>query len=961
MAPPRPTTDGSYGKNVRNWGENVERSPEDCVLTPPRRAVSNAGGFESRIQSTLIKAPPPDNTEKKTKVKSVKKSDTSSRLLFWKKTTPDSKSKRRGNTESTIQGRTTIRLSVLPVGGNTKVRISAATGGIITPEQDFHSFTPHSLLDIENGTSILVTKQQFLDHHRFQELGRDGAIVVTAKATGPVAKEDCIFFNERGGQSLQERIRSGDITDLHINAERGILGGAWRGIMRKLLLLTLDETNGLRLGRQLQLFLPFLTGLEAYILSQVIEALDGKKTHLLRKANVEYALKIAFLNRNVSRIIVQNIGPRWDYLFHWDQAVTNLRLYDVFSQIPILGNITSFPATENFPDTRDHAVASTFRILFGKGNWITRVLTQNRQGLNTDDPDKNIAQNLAAESNGFELANRNQYGTYIGRLKTNQFRVDNRLPADESIVRTFVAQPMPTLVNNGVVHTLRQLAKHWHNVIVQLSGNFSHQRMEQLDPFETMRLHMPVVCIVLASLRGRNKWDSMVLGPFIRKCQELKASFTADGCRYLVREMQENIVVNLCGGIAAVVDPLRSWLDAIHQACDLIQEEAKIVYEKVTGVEVGLRLGHDLMTQVTWKIPKHTVLQKAILDHIRGEKPQTVINERRVRAALALTTPRDKRTLMELVKNNLTSTKPAKMLLGRVKTLLQREIRREAFNEAIRELSMGEYITEFVHDEWYWFEEREKNAVYIYDAKVTGKDVHRFIHVDSGTERFVSLSDGHVKCRAYVPVAEAICRAQRCYMEIELDHGKKFKYNAFMEFSYLRISLRRLAVISQVFCEELDNARLHVLREIQRSNQVQVAVSDMAVGKVYYYYHSKRNSYEPFVCDKEYTPADPEWTKLARKKIVKVPPQSVIVVGGGPAGLMAVIHCTESVLVTGGEMKLYEARDAFSTGGSTFERAQIVRLDARWIAMLRYHLGTGFEDIYIPASGETDAQLGNTL
>ena len=60
-------------------------------------------------------------------------------------------------------------------------------------------------------------------------------------------------------------------------------------------------------------------------------------------------------------------------------------------------------------------------------------------------------------------------------------------------------------------------------------------------------------------------------------------------------------------------------------------------------------------------------------------------------------------------------------------------------------------------------------------------------------------------------------------------------------------------------------------------------------------------------------------------------------------------------------MKLYEARDAFAKGGSSFERAQIVRLDARWIAMLRYHLGTGFEDVYIPASGETDAQLGNVL
>jgi len=29
--------------------------------------------------------------------------------------------------------------------------------------------------------------------------------------------------------------------------------------------------------------------------------------------------------------------------------------------------------------------------------------------------------------------------------------------------------------------------------------------------------------------------------------------------------------------------------------------------------------------------------------------------------------------------------------------------------------------------------------------------------------------------------------------------------------------------------------------------------------------------------------------------------------------------------------------------------------------MLRYHLGTGFEDVYIPASGETDSQLGNIL
>jgi hypothetical protein len=56
------------------------------------------------------------------------------------------------------------------------------------------------------------------------------------------------------------------------------------------------------------------------------------------------------------------------------------------------------------------------------------------------------------------------------------------------------------------------------------------------------------------------------------------------------------------------------------------------------------------------------------------------------------------------------------------------------------------------------------------------------------------------------------------------------------------------------------------------------------------------------------------------------------------SGLMTAIHCTEAVLMSGGTMRLTEARDAFAQGGATFERAQIVRLDARWIGMLRYHL-----------------------
>jgi hypothetical protein len=963
----------SYSERVRAWGNETERQPEQSSaqsLAPPARRVSNVGNFNTLLSASLLPIPASTISEAGGTVGGGPPTKTGSVGPPPTRTTNPQPSILRGagggrrgrGGASTIQGKKAFRLSVLPVSGNsraaTNLRQSAHSGGMVpygqTAGNRALSFAPKRLLDIENGKSILVTDQRFLNQARYQELGHDGALVVTAKGAVPIAKEDAIFFNERGS-SLLDQINSGEVRDLVSNSEVDFLGGAWRGTLRRLMLMSLDEINGLRLGRQMQLFLPFQTAYESYVLGQLIEALDSN-----RKSEVDYVLKVAFRNRNASRIIVQLCGPRWDFLFHWHQAVTWNRWYDSWGQFPIVG-ITAFPASENFPATRNHAFASISRVVFGPGNWLSRVITQGREGLDSDNPEKNVAQNLAAESNGFELANRNQFGTYVGRRRTNYFRLDHRLPTDESIVRTFVAQPLPTMVNNGVVHTLRQLAKHWHNMLFLPSGNFAHQRMEQLDPFETMRFHMPVVCIVLSSLRGRNAWDASHLGPFIRKCQELKPSLTADSCRYLARDMQENIIVNLCAGVASIVDPLRSWLDAIHQACDGIEAEAKLIYETVTTVEIGIRLGHDLITQVSWKIPSDSELKKAILNHIRGLNPGLEVSERRIRNAMLLTTPRDKRTLIELVKNNLASSTPAKLLLGRVKTLLQRDLRREATNEAIRELALGDYISDVLHDEWYWLEEGEKRRAYIYDAKVTGRDLHRFVHVDSGLERFVSLSDGMVKCRAYVPVAEAISRAQRAFMVIELDYGKKYKFNGFMEFSFLRNALRRMVVLSQIVCEELDNARLNVLREVQRSTQVQVAIHDLEPGRTYYTYDSKTKAYEPFYCEKEYTPADPEWSTLARTKIVKIPPQSTIVIGGGPTGLMTTIHCTETVLVSGGVMKLYEARDAFAKGGSTFERAQIVRLDARWIAMLRYHLGTGYEDVYVPASGETDAQLGNTL
>ena len=138
----------------------------------------------------------------------------------------------------------------------------------------------------------------------------------------------------------------------------------------------------------------------------------------------------------------------------------------------------------------------------------------------------------------------------------------------------------------------------------------------------------------------------------------------------------------------------------------------------------------------------------------------------------------------------------------------------------------------------------------------------------------------------YVPVAESISRAQRCYMNIELEYGKKFTYDAFMEFSFLRMALRRLAVVSQLFCHELDNARLNILSEVQRTHQTEIGIRDLKVGVTYYKYNILAKSYEPFVCETEYTPNDPEWIELAQNRIVKVPPQSMIVLGSSLAGLM---------------------------------------------------------------------------
>jgi hypothetical protein len=528
------------------------------------------------------------------------------------------------------------------------------------------------------------------------------------------------------------------------------LGKAWRQVLLHLVVVSFDEVNALRFTRQLQLFLPFLTGHEAFALSLVIQAMDGGS-----RKEVRAALGRAFTNRNVSRILVQTLRIRYDFLWHWSTMITWNRLFDAWGLIPVIG-ITGFPGTENFPSTRNHALASMFRLLLGPGNWPTRVITRGREALVTDNHEI-TAQNLAAESNGLELALRNQYGTYFGRQKLLEFRLAHRLPTDEWVERTFVSQPMSTMVNNGVVHVLRVLSKHWHNMLSEPCGNFSHQRMEQIDPFETLRFHIPEVLLVLASLRGRSAWDATVMGSIIKRLQALKPSSTADEARQLARELHTNIIGPVCGGIPSVINPFRSWVDAIAVACDRIEQDASEVHRLVSAEEQGINLGYELFTKVKWNVPSDSHLQKLILDHIDGKFLATNM-QLRIRSALELTTPRDKRTLIELVKKKLAETKPAKLLLGRVKTLLQRELRRDLLNKTIQHMSRGKKTTTLVDGDWYWVEskQRGREGVNIFDKKGSTSDFFLFIHAYSGRELLISRMDSSIKLRRYVPVGEAI-------------------------------------------------------------------------------------------------------------------------------------------------------------------------------------------------------------
>jgi hypothetical protein len=730
--------------------------------------------------------------------------------------------------------------------------------------------TPHSQAAIVSILPMARDNDRFFDDGEF---GYGDLLAAAAATLGADVESGSRFWKE------------GD-------SETTFLGWIWRIFVRLLLAFINDGVNRLRFTRGVQDSLPFLTGYESYAVGGVIRAFD------LDERDLDwYNLRLAFKNLNASRVLVQNLA-RCDFFWHWSTQVTWNRAFDLLGQFPIIG-ITSFPPTENFPSTKRHALQAIVRGIF-QGSFITRLVTGNREGLVTLDRNT-AAQNLAPESNGFEEANRNQFGTYFGREMTNEFRLEHRLTTDEGILRTFVVEPATTMVNNGVEHVLRCLAKHWKNMLFQENGNFAHQRMEQLHPFEILRFHMPVVLVTLSNLRGRNKWDSAVLGPFLNRLQNfnpdrvqrsdnrdeeegddsfdiIKACSVAQD---LIDEMHDDIVPNVCAGIPSRSQPFREWIDALSLACDHLRSEAEDVHIFVKSVETGIQLGYELLRTVNWQVPTEQTMRSAIVAHIRGESRVDDPREC-VRSALQKLAPKDMRTLMELIgTNRMEGVEIAQLLLGRTATLLQRELRRAALDERIVKLSKGEAIPldSLKEQMWYWVSNGQYWRVCVFNGMSLDRTEVLLTDVDASLN--IVYDTASVSLMSYVPIAEAISRAQKAFLTLELDHGKKFSYNAFMEFGSprnkrsLRTMLRRLAVLSQVHCSELDKARLNVLAEVKTAASVHSSRA----------YASRHSSCLP---------------------------QSVIILGGGPTGMLTAIHCTQHVLASGGEVKLYEHRDGKS-------------------------------------------------
>jgi hypothetical protein len=306
-----------------------------------------------------------------------------------------------------------------------------------------------------------------------RELPPDSRISLAGvDCTLPMTWDNDRFFKDDGGYrellndaliNMEELVQANDLWD-EANKETGFLGTIWRWWIRICMCLTCDTVNCLKISRGLEESLYFQSAYESFVLSSLIREFDATN-----RLDVDsFALRLAFRNRNVSRILVRQLMARWDWVWHLHTQIAYSRWFDFFGRLPFLGFL-AFPLTENFPHSRT-SFRTAMGFYLGIMTWLKQCCRQSASPLRA-------VINLSEEDDYAE-EQRRLYGTFNGREAANTFRIEHRLPTDESILWKFMKSPASTMINYGVEHVLCSLAKHWKNMVFQENGNFSHNRLE---------------------------------------------------------------------------------------------------------------------------------------------------------------------------------------------------------------------------------------------------------------------------------------------------------------------------------------------------------------------------------------------------------------------------------------------------------------------------------------------------
>jgi hypothetical protein len=710
-------------------------------------------------------------------------------------------------------------------------------------------------------------------------------------------------------------------------------GKVVNAVVNLLVTVRADRINKHRMRQQLWGALSALGPEEAYLLLQVCESIDDKDK------DFKAAVKAGLASLNVARILAQTI-TEVEYLWHSYQNFEGQWFKE------ILGG---FGATENTltltPFVRNTIIAT----VLGSGSAVSRWFSGGRETLLTDS--KSAVTNLQANGN-FEDSAIRVIGAQHGRKVVSHMRQHLRLPTDELVIRAFNATPAATMTNNGQEHVLAVVVRHWTEMLE--GGNFSHQRQEQIDPINAIRILMPAVIVYRANFRGLGRWDSRALSELVGACQALEGN-NIGTARKLLGKLKD-AARGLAGGTPLFFNLFTRWCELISTALDeLVRDAAALEALLTPEILATIDTGVTFAAQLAEYASSPDVSDAMLLDLAAAPDTSDIT------ATALLSMPLEDATTYRdlLVSPGGKDSDLYQMLLGRVLQLVRRERMRRKLDSLIAADSQQFVAAAFLKEgATYWVrvsEGEQTRAVYhglltehgghffkkhtsagevlifmenleaeVGVAKVEEGKVYRTLdsgsyllctNVDEDNAFFremiyVAPKEAEKRVTADTGLARRLTAAQELWMRVELDYGPRFRLSSFMELEGLRGPLQRLHVVGQLQCRVLDAAKLDALAASREA-----ALSNPATLK----------------------------------------PENLLVAGGGPTGMLLAVHAATGIIATGGMVQLFEKRNA------GFERAQVVRLDPRWVHMLRFHCGTGFEDLWVAMPGQSQPFPGSVI